>query len=35
MGGEIWADLQSRLTHVAAVNFTGDFTTQFSMDYAE
>jgi hypothetical protein len=31
MGGEIWADLQSRLIHVGAINFTGDFTTQFSM----
>ena len=31
MGGEIWADLQSRLTHVGAFSFTGDFTTQFSM----
>ena len=28
MGGEIWADLSSRLTHVGAVDFTGDFTTQ-------
>lgn len=31
MGGEIWADLRSRLTHVGAISFTGDFTTQFSM----
>ncbi len=30
MGGEIWADLQSRLTHVGAVDFTGDMATQFS-----
>jgi hypothetical protein len=29
MGGEIWADLQSRLTHVGTVNFTGDVSTQF------
>ena len=30
MGGEIWADLQSKLTHVGAVDFTGDISTQFS-----
>ncbi len=30
MGGEIWADLQSRLTHVGTVSFTGDISTQFS-----
>ncbi len=30
MGGEIWADLQSRLTHVGSVNFEGDVATQFS-----
>ena len=30
MGGEIWADLQSRLTHVGTVSFTGDLSTQFS-----
>ncbi|MGB6943302.1 MAG: hypothetical protein WBE37_12950 [Bryobacteraceae bacterium] len=30
MGGEIWADLQSRLTHVGTVSFTGDVSTQFS-----
>ena len=29
MGGEIWADLQSRLTHVGTMNFTGDLATQF------
>jgi len=29
MGGEIWADMQSRLTHVGAVNFQGDISTQF------
>lgn len=28
MDGEIWADLNSRLTHVGAVDFTGDFATQ-------
>jgi hypothetical protein len=31
MGGEIWADLQSRLTHVGAVSFNGDVATQFSL----
>ena len=30
MGGEIWADLQSRLTHVGTINFHGDLATQFS-----
>jgi len=30
MGGEIWADLESKLTHVGAVDFTGDMATQFS-----
>jgi hypothetical protein len=30
MGGEIWADLHSRLTHVGTVDFTGDMSTQFS-----
>lgn len=30
MGGEIWADLYSRLTHVGTVDFTGDISTQFS-----
>jgi hypothetical protein len=29
MGGEIWADLQSRLTHVGTVSFSGDMATQF------
>ena len=29
MGGEIWADLESRLTHVGAVSFRGDVATQF------
>ena len=30
MGGEIWADLQSKLTHVGALSFRGDLGTQFS-----
>jgi len=30
MGGEIWADMNSRLTHVGAVDFAGDLSTQFS-----
>ena len=30
MGGEIWADLESRLTHVGALSFRGDLATQFS-----
>jgi hypothetical protein len=30
MGGKIWADLQSRLTHVGTVNFRGDLSTQFT-----
>lgn len=30
MGGEIWADLQSRLTHVGTINFRGDTSTQFT-----
>jgi len=29
MGGEIWADLESRLTHVGAMSFQGDVATQF------
>ena len=29
MGGEIWADLHSRLTHVGTVSFSGDMATQF------
>ncbi|HEX4227093.1 MAG TPA: hypothetical protein VHZ07_00375 [Bryobacteraceae bacterium] len=29
MGGEIWADLESRLTHVGTVSFCGDVATQF------
>lgn len=35
MGGEIWADLQSKLTHVGPVNFVGDFTTQVSVTPVE
>ncbi len=30
MGGEIWADLESRLTHIGAFSFDGDLATQFS-----
>jgi hypothetical protein len=30
MGGEIWADLESKLTHVGTVDFAGDISTQFS-----
>jgi hypothetical protein len=30
IGGEIWIDLQSRLTHVGSFHFEGDFSTQFS-----
>jgi hypothetical protein len=30
IGGEIWIDLQSRLTHVGTVNFEGDLSTQFA-----
>lgn len=29
MGGEIWIDLQSKLTHTGPVSFKGDVTTQF------
>jgi hypothetical protein len=29
MGGEIWADLESRLNHVGPATFYGDVTTQF------
>ena len=28
IGGEIWIDLQSRLTHVGSFQFDGDFSTQ-------
>jgi hypothetical protein len=30
MGGEIWADLESKLTHIGTVDFKGDISTQFS-----
>jgi hypothetical protein len=30
MGGEIWADLESRLVHVGTVAFRGIFTTQYN-----
>jgi hypothetical protein len=30
MGGEIWADLQSKLTHIGTVSFDGDLSTQFT-----
>jgi hypothetical protein len=29
MGGEIWVDLHSRLTHVGPYEFEGDVSTQF------
>jgi hypothetical protein len=29
MGGEIWVDLQSRLSHVGILVFQGDLSTQF------
>lgn len=31
MGGEIWIDLRSRLTHVGVVSFEGDLSTQIAM----
>lgn len=30
MGGQIWADLHSRLTHIGTVSFEGDISTQFA-----
>ena len=30
LGGEIWVDLQSRLTHVGTLSFNGDVATQFT-----
>jgi len=30
IGGEIWVDLHSRLTHVGTVSFDGDLATQFA-----
>ncbi len=35
MGGEIWADLESRLTHVGTMSFEGDISTQFTRAAAE
>jgi hypothetical protein len=34
MGGEIWADLESRLTHVGTMSFQGDISTQFTQAVA-
>lgn len=31
MGGEIWVDLKSRLTHLGSVDFIGDLSTQVSL----
>jgi hypothetical protein len=31
MGGEIWVDLESRLTHVGPVSFNGNVATQFTV----
>ena len=30
MGGEIWADLNSRLNHVGQMTFCGDLSSQFA-----
>ena len=30
MGGEIWADLKSKLTHVGPMAFHGDLSSQFA-----
>jgi len=30
MGGEIWADLNSRLGHVGPMTFNGDLSSQFA-----
>jgi hypothetical protein len=35
MGGEIWVDLKSRLTHVGNVSFQGDVWTQFDVADAQ
>jgi hypothetical protein len=35
MGGEIWADLESRLNHVGPATFYGDVATQFSSAQAD
>ena len=32
MGGEIWVDLESKLTHVGVVSFRGDFGTQMGRE---
>ena len=29
MGGEIWADLRSKLHHVGPMTFNGDLSSQF------
>jgi hypothetical protein len=29
MGGEIWADMESKLQHMGATTVKGDFSTQF------
>ena len=29
MGGEIWVDLESRLTHVGSIAFVGDYASRF------
>jgi hypothetical protein len=29
MGGEIWADLDSKLAHVGPLTFSGDLASQF------
>ena len=29
MGGEIWADLKSKLNHVGPMTFRGDLSSQF------
>lgn len=33
MGGEVWADLQSRLQHIGPVVFDGDFSTQIQPEF--
>jgi hypothetical protein len=30
MGGEIWADLNSKLTHIGPIAFSGDLSSQFA-----
>jgi hypothetical protein len=34
MGGEIWADLDSKLNHVGPMTFNGDLASQFESDAA-